>query len=294
MVLRLDPRLSLVWISPDALQVGADRPHAVLPGVDRASGALLEALRIGTTRGGLDLLADRCSAAPGTVDALLTLLGPAVAETGGAGAAPTPRRLRVALPAVPEPLAPARAALRRTVAAGGAVLVRDRPDLAVLLTAHVVSPAVSARWLFRDVPHLPVVFGDEGVEVGPLVRPGAGPCLHCVARTRMDSSPAYAAIAAQLLAGTHPVASAASAPLVLSAAAELARTLAAIASGAPAAVDGASLRMEEDGLSVRRTPWQAHHECSCRALPGTATAPAESPGAAPERPRTAAATSAPA
>lgn len=293
MVLRLDPRLSLVWVSPDVLQVGADRPHAVIPHVDPPTGALLEALRIGTTRGGLRLIAERCRAAPDSVEDLLALLGPAVAESAGT-TPPEPHRLRVALPPVPPSLVQVRAALRSTVAGSGAVLVRESPDLAVLLAAHVVFPGTAARWLARDVPHVPVVFGDEGVELGPLIRPGTGPCLHCVARTRMDVSPAYAAIGAQLLAGVHPVAAATSAPLVLSAAAELARTVTASASGAPTALDGASVRIEEEGLSVRRTPWPAHPGCSCRALPGSGTANAASSGAVPAQPRTAAARIAPA
>ncbi|MCU1437097.1 MAG: hypothetical protein JWP66_184, partial [Naasia sp.] len=199
-----------------------------------------------------------------------------------------------ALPAVRAPLEPVRAAARATLAASGAVLVRERPELAVLIAAHVVPPAEAARWLSRDVPHLPVVFGDEGVELGPLVRPGDGPCLHCVARARLRITPAYAAIAAQLLAGTAPVASAASAPLVLRAAAELARAVEALSSGSRTALDGASLRIEGDGTAVRRTPWQPDPGCSCRALPGIATAPGASTGAAPARPRTAAARTAPA
>ena len=50
----------------------------------------------------------------------------------------------------------------------------------------------------RDVPHLAVVFDDDGARVGPLVEPGAGPCLRCLDLGRRDADPAWPAIAAQL------------------------------------------------------------------------------------------------
>src|SRR3954452_13466034 len=87
MVLRIDPRLSLVWRSPDTLQVGADRPNAVLAGLTFAEERLVAALRLGTTRTALGVLAGACGAPETLVDDLLARLGDAV-QDGPASSAP--------------------------------------------------------------------------------------------------------------------------------------------------------------------------------------------------------------
>jgi bacteriocin biosynthesis cyclodehydratase domain-containing protein len=74
----------------------------------------------------------------------------------------------------------------------------SRPDLAVMIAHHVLSPEQHGRWLRRDVPHLPVLFGDQLVHVGPLIEPGTSACLHCLTRYRTDADPAWPAIASQL------------------------------------------------------------------------------------------------
>ncbi|KZX20015.1 hypothetical protein [Rathayibacter tanaceti] len=49
MVLRLDPRLPLLWRSANALQLGLDRPLVILDDVGYAEELLLDALRLGTS-----------------------------------------------------------------------------------------------------------------------------------------------------------------------------------------------------------------------------------------------------
>ena len=80
----------------------------------------------------------------------------------------------------------------------------DAPGLVLLVADWIVSPADHARWLNRDIPHLPIVLGDRGVTVGPFVEPGSGPCLHCVHLSRTDDDPAWPVLATQLWGRATP------------------------------------------------------------------------------------------
>jgi bacteriocin biosynthesis cyclodehydratase domain-containing protein len=70
--------------------------------------------------------------------------------------------------------------------------------VAVVIGNYALDPRRHGRWLRRDVPHLPVLFGDSDVHIGPFVEPGVGPCLYCVELHHIDSDPAWPAIAYQL------------------------------------------------------------------------------------------------
>ncbi|WP_210479347.1 TOMM precursor leader peptide-binding protein [Naasia sp. SYSU D00948] len=279
MVLRVDPRLSLVWRTPHTLQIGADRPGRLLevtPGEEH----LLAALRIGTTRGGLAVVAQAAGLPPDAAESLLVRLGDAVV------AGPPPQQ---DLAVVVEHTGLGRAAgtIAAALTSAGARLVgRDDPDvqLALPLAAHVLAPGSGAGWLGRDVPHLPVVFGDAEVEVGPLVLPGRTGCLACVTRRRLAEDPGWAAVAAQLLHGGHPAAAAGSPVLVHQAVVVLLRAVGEIAAGRRSGLEGRSVRLRAEGqVSERR--WPPALGCLCGALPD---AHAERPATAGP-PRTAAA-----
>ncbi|WP_317232827.1 hypothetical protein [Clavibacter capsici] len=91
MAIRLDPRLPLVWRTPDSLQLGVDRPPVVLTAVSRLDERLLAALVQGVSRGGLDMIAATEGATPAQVTQLLDLVRPALlpprekGEEGGGG-----------------------------------------------------------------------------------------------------------------------------------------------------------------------------------------------------------------
>ncbi len=76
----------------------------------------------------------------------------------------------------------------------------DAVSLAVLVTSDITHPASYQTWLARDVPHLAIVFDEEGVEVAPLVVPGKTSCLGCYEKYRLEFTPHWPVIAPQLLA----------------------------------------------------------------------------------------------
>ena len=204
MVLRLDPRFPLLWRTPQSLQFGADRPRVVLEVVSPADELVIAALVAGVSRSGAEMIGRSAGLLDGACDALIRTLDPALeysAREYSAREHPTPQQA----PATAVVIGTGETAelvTRLLIGSGMAVLADEpdaSPDIAVIVAHYVIEPEVYGRWLRRDIPHLAVVFGDEIVRVGPIIRPGAGPCLYCLELHRTDSDPAWPAIASQLL-----------------------------------------------------------------------------------------------
>jgi hypothetical protein len=186
MVLKLDRRYPLVWRTPNALQLGVDRPKLVIEGLSRVQEYLIAALVVGVARSGLDMIASVNEAEPGEVERLLAQVADALEAPDDAphsatveGRGPTADALRHMLEA-PTSNGP------------------GSPEFVVIVAHHVIDPELHGRWLREDVVHLPVVYGDSVVHIGPIVEPGRGPCLYCLELHHTDADPAWPAISAQL------------------------------------------------------------------------------------------------
>lgn len=60
------------------------------------------------------------------------------------------------------------------------------PDASVIITVSRYLPRSRARdWHERGIPHLPVLVRTASVTIGPLIVPGTGPCLACVAHSEV-------------------------------------------------------------------------------------------------------------
>ncbi|MDQ1513125.1 MAG: hypothetical protein QOC59_967 [Microbacteriaceae bacterium] len=252
---RLDPAATPLWRTPDCLQFGTDPVLAVLPRVSPGTEFLVAALSEGAEREHLDDLADRKKLPPAAVDALLAALEPVLEHP------PAPPATTV----VDGPLDLVELLTRRLLPLGCTPnRTGVRPDLVLLAAHHVLPPFRRVRWLTLDVPHLPVVFGDQSVQVGPLVEPGRTPCLRCADEHRMDEEPAWPALAAQLLRRPRAQTCASSAVCVTVEAC-LVAVLRARTTGEPTGLEGAALRVAADGAVSRlERPW--HDRCSCRSL----------------------------
>jgi hypothetical protein len=216
MILRLDHRRPIVWRTPTSLQIGVDPVLAVLADVSDAEVRLIDALSTGVTRSGLDMLADRAGIPLKRVDALVVavkaaLVSGAPAQTADSAAAKKStvsaglvvRGSGVGATRIAAVLIEAghSVALSGADAAGHAAVARTRrprPEVAVLVSAHVVDPHEHLRWLRRDVAHLPVVFGEAAVTIGPLVMPGVTACVSCVEQQRTGDDAARPALVSQL------------------------------------------------------------------------------------------------
>jgi bacteriocin biosynthesis cyclodehydratase domain-containing protein len=254
MVLKLDPRYPLVWRSPSSLQLGVDPAVVRIDDVSDTAERLIAALVSGVGLPGLTMLARGDTA---ELDTTLRLVEPALLPER----ASEPAATVVALSGTGRTLDAIASTLHGagiTVIAADAV---ERPRLAIAVGHHVLPPDVHGHWLRRDVPHLPVVLTDTATVVGPLVRPGEGPCLHCLELHHRDADPAWPAIASQLL-GRRSLAES------TITASETAAVVARLVLGWVAGDDVGRSVLRIDARSGARTErtWPAHPECGCRGV----------------------------
>ena len=274
MALQLNPRFPLVWRSPDSLQLGVDSPPVVLEQVTNAQERIIAALVTGVTLPGLNLIAEIAGASERDLAALMARLQPAM------GATPTPAP-RGSVAVIGKGSTAGR--LRVAIASAGLVVAEpDTPtDIGVMVAHYVVEPDLVGFWLRRDLPHLPIVFADTGVQIGPIIEPGSGPCLYCLELHRTDADPAWPAIASQLLGRTSAVEDAIVTNEVVAIALRL---IVSRLAGAPAEM-ATSIQLDSSTGLVTHQQWLRHPECGCAALPGSDSAadqPAD-PGPLPTR-----------
>ena len=247
---------------------------------------MISALVAGITRPGLAMVAAAAGADTAEADRLLRLVKPAL--LGSVGLAPTPRTIVIAgRGRAVERLADALAwsGVEPRLVGGDLATAGNAQDVAVVVGHFVLEPAFHGLWLRRDLPHLPIVFGDTGARIGPVIEPGHGPCLHCIERWHTDADPSWPAMASQLLGRRSPVDAGIVAGEVAAIAARI--VLSRLASG-PAAT-AVSVRLDAATGATAPTLWRQHPECGCAALPGTGTADAASTASAQPRQRTGAA-----
>jgi bacteriocin biosynthesis cyclodehydratase domain-containing protein len=220
----------------------------------------------GISRPELDDLAIRVGAEPVEVRRFLDGIAPALL---------VPDHQRNAPAWVVDGTGPTADGIRSLLRAAGFADASDpenpRPaDIAVLVSAHVIDPRRYVRWLSSDIPHLAVVYTDVGVEIGPLVEPGAGPCLHCLALERTDADPAWPTMASQLL--SHP-SLAEREPLISEVSARIARIVTARLDDGANDLLSSSLRIDGYRVTGNLIAHRQHPGCGCRSLPGSETAP---------------------
>jgi len=284
MVLHIDPRFRLVWRSPDSLQFGVDDPPVTLYDVTEAQERMIAALAVGISGPGLSMLAHSAGADAGEPERLLRQLDPILlVETPKPR--PRPRTIVIAgHGATVDRMADVLVACGMTPRLVGRNIpaAAEALGVAVVIAHFVVDPAFHGLWLRRDVPHLPLVFGDSGARIGPLVEPGTGPCLHCLERWHTDEDPAWPAIASQLLGRRSPIDEGLVAGEVAAIAVRL--LLARLAYGPGDSAE--SVWVDAVSGSTERTLWRRHPQCGCEALPGIGTADVESSASAQPRPTT--------
>ena len=291
MVLKLDGRFATVWRDPFSLQIGVDPARVILREVSTADQRMIAALGSGVSRSGLDMIARSSGASEHEVNGLLRTLK--LLLLADAGATPpsdaASNRPRVSITGRGQTAERIAATLGLAgVHVFVSATVSDEPvDLGIVVGHYVLDPESYGFWLRRDVPHLPVVFGDDSVMIGPLVEPGTTPCLFCLEHYRRDEDASWSAIASQLWgrqacsenALVSAEVAARVARLVLgrlesgrlptertpSRRTPLARTPAGtLLSGTRSA---RSFRLAVESGEVTRRDWMPHPDCGCVAIP---------------------------
>ena len=253
--LQIDPNLSIVWRSPSELQIGAPRAIAVVTGVGPWELEIVERLRAGVELAELrDRAAQRSDPlASRRLEVVVASLERALSSARH----PNEVELRVAL--VGEDWS--RPRLERAIGGIGLQLTDlASADVAVLSASFVVRPEHYQPLLAADRRHLPVIFDDDRVRVGPLIVPGRGPCVYCLERAQVDLDENWPAVAAQL---QRRVAPSARTVLVTAAAVEVAFMLSAFVRGEPVADRVTTLTRH--GMRVRSEA-APHPNCKCHSL----------------------------
>ena len=146
---------------------------------------------------------------------------------------------------------------------------RTRPDIVVLVDQDVSNPLRLRPLLREDIAHLLVVARELDVVVGPLVRPGTGPCGRCLELHRTDGDDRWPALATQLLGS--PVRGVETSAAMAAAASAVGQVLAHL-DGRPVATAGAGLVHDPRHAGHRTQQWPVHPECGCTGLPAASVA----------------------
>jgi bacteriocin biosynthesis cyclodehydratase domain-containing protein len=256
MVLKLDPRVAIVWRDPFSLQFGVEPVRVVLREVTNAEERMVAALIAGVSRSGLSMIASAAGASESDAAKLLARLDPLLEH-------PEPPRnpRRVAIVGS-GPTADRHAAALSSEGAQvsvGTSVPAEPCDFGVAIGHYVLDPDSYGFWLRRDLPHLAVTFGDDSVTVGPLVEPGVTACLYCLEHHRRDSVASWAAIASQLWGRG----SRSETPLaVIDVAARVSRSVLRRLEGVKPSVATSVTIDVRTGETTTRT-WLPHPDCGC-------------------------------
>ncbi|WP_146107969.1 TOMM precursor leader peptide-binding protein [Actinokineospora auranticolor] len=142
-----------------------------------------------------------------------------------------------------------------------------RPDLVLLTDALVPDPVVVAGLAERGLPHLCVSSRDGEGLVGPLVVPGLSCCVRCLDHHRARADPCWPLVAAQLAGRSQPADLATAHVTAGVAAAQALRAVAWLRDPwtPPPSTWNATVAVDAFAATLRRTAWEPHPECVCRA-----------------------------
>jgi bacteriocin biosynthesis cyclodehydratase domain-containing protein len=266
MVLKLDPRATMVWRDPFSLQFGVDPPRVVLREVSGSEERMIAALASGVSRSGLTMIAESSGSDERVIENLLSRVDALLVDDE----APQPQRVVNIAGSGPTVDRIAETLVQSGVLVRVAARASAEPcDLGLAVGHYVLDPDSYGFWLRRDLPHLPIIFGDETVAIGPLVEPGVTACLYCLEHHRRDADASWSAIASQLwgrMSGSET-------PLVSREVAAIAcRIIATRLAGnrsGPSVAAATSLRLSVNSGQTIRRDWMPHPSCGCIRLPST-------------------------
>lgn len=194
-LLRIDPAIHSVWTSPTTLRFGIDRAVVELNDPPAKIERLIGALRDGMPRARYPHVAAAFGVNAVDREELLDTLSPVLLpETDER--IPTSASLRIHLDEDPDVTTHLGAL---TTAAGHTLSSAEDAQLVILTTQFSCRPAQARPWMTQGLRHLPVVFGDSSVTIGPLVGVAGNPCTFCLELRRVDQDSAWPAIASQCI-----------------------------------------------------------------------------------------------
>lgn len=267
---KINPEYPLVWRTPTSLQIGVDNPHVVLPQIYPSEERFITALQSGFADVSLPTISEECGMTTAETAALLSALGPALLPRSGLGI-PSPS-YRISL----DGNGPFSDTVGILLIGMGHKVVKAsadlslRCDLAIVVGEYVIEPSRISGWVRNNIPHLPVVFSDQHVRIGPLLGTPPElnvdlldlPCSECIELHHRDRDECWAAMASQLAGRPAP---SNTALLRAEASALIARWISSRESLPLTHNTGVNIAVT-DG-EIREITFWLHPDCACQALP---------------------------
>lgn len=196
-VYRLPRNRPVVWRTPHSLSVGVDQPAVVVTDIPDAASPLIHALHEGIGRSGFVLLATQLGLDTDHATRLLDQLLPACR------AEPVIQRPRVCVLGDSESTTTLASRL-----SGVSTLVetRESADYVLVVSDYVVHPDWIRELSDGTIRHVPVLFSDLTVTIGPVITPGVTPCLYCLSGRRDQDDAEWLSIQSQLFHTPSPLA----------------------------------------------------------------------------------------
>ena len=201
-VFRLPPHRPVVWRTPDSLTIGVDSPAQAVTDVPDAASPLLHALQEGVSKTGFVLMAEQLGLTSKQATDLLEQLIPACEKP------PSESTLTVQVLGDSRALAPLGQRLSRIAA-----LTQEptEADCVVVVADYVFHPEWIRSLSHGETTHIPVMFSDLTVSIGPVITPGQTPCMYCLFGPPGETDAEWLSVQSQLfhlpsaLADTHAV-----------------------------------------------------------------------------------------
>lgn len=260
-VYRIRSTRPLIWRTPHSLQVGIDPPQIRVDDIPDTAAPLIHALRDGVSDEGLGMLAERLKVSASTVKSIVQTLSPSFDQPESTAA----HSVTVT----------GHSTATQIISSvfdtwGFDAVHRDEPAphtpgaTVVLAGDYVANPRWSAALSHTSTPHVPVIFSDLSITVGPLVTPGTTPCLSCHELWRRDEEPEWLSIGSQLWDTPAPTATLHGAQRAVALCAMLLGELGT--DGIDLPPSGVQLEMRPGSRTSSRREITFHPECRCRGL----------------------------
>lgn len=201
-VFRLPPHRPVVWRTPHSLTIGVDSPARAVTDVPDAASPLLHALQQGVSQTGFVIMAEQLGLTKTQATDLLQQLAPACEKQ------PSETTPTVHLLGDSRALAPLGQRLSRIAA------LTHEPsdaDCVVVVADYVFHPEWIRSLSHGETAHIPVMFSDLTVSIGPVITPGETPCMYCLFGPPGEADAEWLSVQSQLfhiqsaLADTHAV-----------------------------------------------------------------------------------------
>ena len=204
---RLNPAHKPFWVTPTQLRFGVDKPLATLDCPSTAALRLLSAMSKGISDSRCIQLAAVLGVSRAERIRMVDELTPVFDVSEKAESANTNTLIL-------GPASVTRAMSSALSNAGFTIVSEGQTQLVILCSSFSIRLGEARRWMSSAIPHLPVVFSETEIRIGPLISSSGAPCAYCIELRAAEESAHYIPMASQFLLRKSPLATATTSHLI--------------------------------------------------------------------------------